>query len=186
MADPEGVRVRGGALARGVRPSALSGRRPPPPHRHPTVHTARAQDVMRGAGEVTRVDVLTDASGRSKGCALVEFADAGSALRAIDNLQDVEIDGRPIWVREDREGDPGCRVFVGNLSYQTTWKALKDVMRDAGEVTHVDVLGEGTGRSKGCAIVQYADAAGAAAAINTLQDVEIDGRQIFVREDREG
>ena len=41
--------------------------------------------------------------GRSKGCGIVEFADAASARRAIDELSGTDLGGRNIFVREDRE-----------------------------------------------------------------------------------
>jgi RNA recognition motif-containing protein len=45
----------------------------------------------------------------------------------------------------------GYKVFVGNLSYRTDWKALKDFMRTSGSnVLHADVFLDRTGRSKGC------------------------------------
>ena len=38
-----------------------------------------------------------------------------------------------------------------------TWQALKDHMRQAGEVVHAQIITEfNTGRSKGCGIVEYA------------------------------
>ena len=57
----------------------------------------------------------------------------------------------------------------------------------AAAVVYADVMREGGsgGRSRGCGIVEFETAEEAAAAINTLNDVELDGRPIFVREDRE-
>lgn len=43
----------------------------------------------------------------------VEFEDAATAARAIAMMNDRELDGRRINVREDR--DAGARVFVGNV-----------------------------------------------------------------------
>jgi len=77
------------------------------------------------------------------------------------------------------------RLYVGNLSWETDWTALKDYMRKAGPVNHVDVMEYPDGRSKGCAIVEFESVAGAKKAIATLNDTNLDGRPIFVREDRE-
>ena len=61
------------------------------------------------------------------------------ASNAISQLSETELMGRPILIREDRGdggkhgrgvgGVAGARVFVGNLSWQVTWQALKDHMR---------------------------------------------------------
>jgi RNA recognition motif-containing protein len=77
------------------------------------------------------------------------------------------------------------RVFVGNLSFSTTWKGLKDHMSTAGEVAYADVIQQ-YGRSRGCGIVEYKNVDDAKKAIETLHDTTLDGRTIFVREDRDG
>jgi RNA recognition motif-containing protein len=41
--------------------------------------------------------------GRSKGCGIVEFATPDEAQRAITELNDTELMGRMVFVREDRE-----------------------------------------------------------------------------------
>ena len=41
------------------------------------------------------------------------------------------------------------RVFVGNLSFQTSWQKLKDYMRKVGKVERVDIFENRSGESKG-------------------------------------
>lgn len=82
----------------------------------------------------------------------------------------------------DRQSDPSCRIFVGNLSYETSWQDLKDFMRQAGEVVHADVLINAMGRSKGCGVVEFASADDAKKAMETLNDKELMGRPVFIRE----
>ncbi len=41
------------------------------------------------------------------------------------------------------------KVVVKNMSYETTWKSLKDHMRKAGEVLRADILHDEKGRSRG-------------------------------------
>mmetsp|Transcript_3936 Transcript_3936/g.8322 ORF Transcript_3936/g.8322 Transcript_3936/m.8322 type:complete len:207 (+) Transcript_3936:201-821(+) len=77
------------------------------------------------------------------------------------------------------------RVYVGNLSWSTSWQDLKDHMRDAGDVQYAKVLQDRDGRSKGCGIVEFTTVEGAKDAIEKLTDTELKGRKIFVREDRE-
>jgi RNA recognition motif-containing protein len=166
---------------------------------------------MKGTGhEVTRADIMTTPDGRSKGCGIVEFATSEGAQQAVLTLNDTELNGRQIFVREDRETRSGGggfasrppaggsghnfssgeqsqnrRVYVGNLSWDVAWQDLKDHMREAGEVLHAEVITEHNGRSKGCGIVEFATEDAAKEAITTLTDTELNGRMIFVREDRE-
>jgi RNA recognition motif-containing protein len=79
-------------------------------------------------------------------------------------------------------------VFVGNLSYATAWQDLKDHMKTVGEVAYCDIIpdGENKSLSSGSALVEYASAKQAARAIRELNDTELDGWTIMVREDRVG
>ena len=72
------------------------------------------------------------------------------------------------------------RVFVGNLAFRTNWQLLKDHFKQAGNVVHADVM-----PGKGCGIVEFETPEEAAEAIKSLHDTELEGRLIFVREDRE-
>lgn len=166
------------------------------------------KDYMKSSGEdVLHADVMTGPDGRSKGCGVVEFGTVEGAQKAILTLNDTELNGRQIFIREDREEgrspvahsdgnnagsrfspgekSQGRRVYVGNLSWDVAWQDLKDHMREAGEVLHAEVITEANGRSKGCGIVEYATEDEAQEAISTLTDTELKGRMIFVREDRE-
>lgn len=90
---------------------------------------------------------------------------------------------------DEAQADPddtkGRRVYIGNLSWGVSWQDLKDHMREAGEVTRADIMTGADGRSKGCGIVEYENDEDAKKAVLTLNDTELNGRQIFVREDRE-
>ena len=66
-------------------------------------NTQDLKDHMRSTGEVLHADVLHGPDGRSKGCGLVEFQTPDEAQRAIQELNDTELMGRMIFVREDRE-----------------------------------------------------------------------------------
>lgn len=51
--------------------------------------------------------MLEEANGRSKGCGLVEYASQEEAAKAIAELNNTELEGRLIFVREDREPEGG-------------------------------------------------------------------------------
>jgi RNA recognition motif-containing protein len=44
----------------------------------------------------------------------------------------------------------GCRIYVGNLSWDVKWQDLKDFFKPCGTVVRADVMEEPGGRSKGC------------------------------------
>jgi len=61
------------------------------------------KDHMRLAGNVDKADILHGGDGRSKGCAIVTYQRPQEAQRAIREMQNSVLHGRPIFVREDRE-----------------------------------------------------------------------------------
>ncbi|KAL3145130.1 hypothetical protein ABBQ38_001734 [Trebouxia sp. C0009 RCD-2024] len=79
----------------------------------------------------------------------------------------------------------GRRLFVNNLSPDTTWQTLKDYFRSCGNVVHTDVFTDAEGQPKGAGIVEYQHPDEALQAISRLTNTTLDGNQIRVREDRE-
>jgi len=63
---------------------------------------------MCSAGDVKWTQVIRYPDGRSKGWGLVEFVNPASAAHAIATFNDMDLMGRKIFLREDREqGDAG-------------------------------------------------------------------------------
>ncbi|KAI8472980.1 MAG: hypothetical protein J3K34DRAFT_453710 [Monoraphidium minutum] len=79
----------------------------------------------------------------------------------------------------------GRRVYVSNLQWRTSWQDLKDKFRECGNVVYANVTRGDDGRSKGWGIVEFETPDEAIAAVNTLNGVDLGGRRISVREDRE-
>jgi len=82
---------------------------------------------------------------------------------------------RPSWL--DKYGPPtrtDYRVTVENLSSKVSWQDLKDFMRTAGEVTFADA--HKTRKNEGT--VEFATREDMEAAIDKLDDTELDGRRI--------
>ena len=77
------------------------------------------------------------------------------------------------------------KLYVGNLSFETTENDLNDLFSEHGKVTDVAILSDReTGRSRGFGFVTFTDATGANAAIAALNGKEIGGRALTVNEAR--
>jgi len=73
------------------------------------------------------------------------------------------------------------RLFVGNLPYSVDDRQLEEIFSKAGKVESAAVITQReTGRSKGFGFVEMATAEEAKAAIEQLNDSEVDGRKIVV------
>lgn len=76
------------------------------------------------------------------------------------------------------------RIFVGNLSYQTTEEQLTDLFSEAGTVESATIVTDrDTGRSRGFAFIEM-DTDAAAKAIEKFNGVDLNGRAINVNEAR--
>lgn len=79
----------------------------------------------------------------------------------------------------------GNKVFVGNLSFDVTWQDLKDYFKTVGSVVRADVATDSGGKSKGHGIVEFTTSDDACEVASQLNNTYLNGRQIYVREDRE-
>ena len=76
------------------------------------------------------------------------------------------------------------RIFVGNLSYQTTESDITTLFEQVGQVDSVNVITDrDTGRSKGFAFVEMSNE-DADKAITQLNGTEVNGRTLTVNEAR--
>jgi RNA recognition motif-containing protein len=79
----------------------------------------------------------------------------------------------------------GTRLYVGNLSYSVSSEQLEELFAAFGQVKSAQVvMDRDTGRSKGFGFVEMSDAAGAQAAIDGMNQKEVDGRALTVNEAR--
>lgn len=160
------------------------------------------KDKFRECGSVVYANVMRTEDGRSKGWGIVEFESPEEALKAVQSMNGVELGGRPMMVREDREdrdvknyqnesgrgreGAPkGCQVVVHGIPYKYSWKELKDLFNQrAGGAQHADVVIGRDGRSKGWGTVRFESPEEAEKAIEVMNNSDLEGRRLGVKLDK--
>jgi len=150
-------------------------------------------------------------TGRSKGWGLVTLDSHDTMQLAIRHLNDSELDGRKIIVREGskeppaREGNSKPRqaraakpdwqgsngvaasntLYVGNLPWSSGTDDLTGMFGRLGLApTSCEVVYGRDGRSRGYGLVNFSDKAAAESALNALAGQQIDGRDVAVRFDK--
>jgi len=79
----------------------------------------------------------------------------------------------------------GNKLYVGNLSFNTTEIAIQDMFSQCGSVSEVMLMQDKfTGRSRGFAFVTMSSDSEAQAAVEALHGKELDGRALTVNEAR--
>jgi cold-inducible RNA-binding protein len=77
------------------------------------------------------------------------------------------------------------KIYVGNLSFNTSEDALRALFEQHGSVQSAQLATDrDTGRPRGFGFVEMGDQGQATAAINALNGKELDGRQLTVNEAR--
>jgi cold-inducible RNA-binding protein len=77
------------------------------------------------------------------------------------------------------------KLYVGNLSYDTTQEAVRALFAQVGEVTEVNLITDrDSGRPKGFGFVQMATEEGAQEAIRRYNGFSVDNRALTVNEAR--
>ena len=77
------------------------------------------------------------------------------------------------------------KLYVGNLSFDTTENDLQDLFEQHGQVSDVALINDRvTGRSRGFGFVTMPDSVSATAAMNAVNGTELQGRSLTVNEAR--
>ena len=77
------------------------------------------------------------------------------------------------------------RLFVGNLTYNTTSAQLEELLSEAGKITSLNLITDKfSGQSKGFAFVEFSTDEEANEAIKKFNNYELDGRKMVVNEAR--
>ena len=80
----------------------------------------------------------------------------------------------------------GKKIFVGNLSFDTTSAELETLFSEVGKCESASVITDrATGRSRGFGFVEMSSASEAQQAISTLNGRELQGRALNVSEAKE-
>jgi arginine/serine-rich splicing factor 4/5/6 len=159
------------------------------------------EDFFRGFGKIR--DVIL-----KSGFGFVEFDDTRDAADAVEELNGRDLCGERVKIelsrrngRDDRGGDrrrfddrggrsnkrekygppvqTRYRLLVDNLSTRCSWQDLKDLMRQAGEVTFADAHK----KEPNHAVVCFSSASDLKRAIDKFQGKDINGRRIKLTDD---
>ena len=165
-----------------------------------SVDSAALAGLFESAGNVEMVEVIYDkVSGRSRGFGFVTMSSVEEVEEAVRKFNGYELDGRALRVnsgpppprREEssfggrsgggRSFDNTNRVYVGNLAWSVDNLALETLFRAQGNVVEAKVVYDReSGRSRGFGFVTYSSADEVNSAIDSLNGVDLDGRNIRV------
>jgi hypothetical protein len=66
-----------------------------------SLHYHTSYCITQVCGNIVKADVMLEPTGRSKGFGIVQYSNGNEAASAVQRLNNLELKGRMIWVRED-------------------------------------------------------------------------------------
>jgi RNA recognition motif-containing protein len=120
-------------------------------------------------------------TGESRGFGFAQMPreDAEKAIEALDGM---EVDGRPIKVTKASKKINKTRVYIGNIDYATTGETIQSIIEEFGEIFDFFMprASDYEGHRGFC--IAVLESAVADRAIQELQGVEVDGKILEVKE----
>ncbi|KAG7989970.1 hypothetical protein I3843_02G002600 [Carya illinoinensis] len=143
-------------------------------------------DVFSQVGLVVSVRVCRDLSSRrSLGYGYVNYSNPQEAARALDALNFTPLNGKPIRIMYSYR-DPSIRksgagnIFIKNLDKAIDNKALQETFSTFGNILSCKIETDQSGQSKGYGYVQFDNEDSAKNAIEKLNGMLLNDKQVFV------
>ncbi|KAL9385961.1 hypothetical protein Peur_022971 [Populus x canadensis] len=161
------------------------------------VTDSQLYDVFNQVGQVVSVRVCRDLSTRrSLGYGYVNYTNPQDAARALDVLNFTPLNNKPIRIMYSHR-DPSIRksgmanIFIKNLDKGIDHKALHDTFSSFGNILSCKVATDASGQSKGYGFVQFDSEEAAQNAIDKLNGMLVNDKQVYVghflrKQDRDG
>ncbi|KAF5740663.1 polyadenylate-binding protein 2-like [Tripterygium wilfordii] len=151
-----------------------------------SVTDSQVYDLFSQVGQVMSVRVCRDLSTRrSLGYGYVNYSNTQDAARALDVLNFTPLNSRPIRVMYSHR-DPSIRksgagnIFIKNIDKAIDHKALHDTFSSFGTILSCKMATDASGQSKGYGFVQFENEVSAQTAIDKLNGMLINDKQVYV------
>ncbi|KAL3651754.1 poly(A) binding protein Pab2 [Castilleja foliolosa] len=150
------------------------------------VTDSQLYDLFTQMGDLVSVRVCRDLTSRlSLGYGYVNFGNPQDAERAMMELNFTPLNGKPIRVMYSHR-DPSVRrsgsgnIYIKNLDKEIDHKALHETFSSFGNILSCKVATNSSGQSMGYGFVQYASEESAQNAIEKLNGMLLNGKQVYV------
>ncbi|KAK6938232.1 RNA recognition motif domain [Dillenia turbinata] len=151
-----------------------------------SVNETQLLDLFSQVPQVLSVRVCRDqAKHTSLGYGYVNYGNAQEAANAMELLNFTPLNGKPIRIMFSHR-DPSIRksgyanVFIKNLDLNIDNKALQETFASFGTVLSCKVAVDSNGRSKGYGFVQFSNEDAAQNAIQRLNGMLLNDKQVYV------
>lgn len=153
------------------------------------IDTKSIYDTFSMFGSILSCKVAGDTEGNSKGYGFIHFETEDSALKAIEKVNGMLLDGKKVFVgkfqprasRMRELGESGqqfTNVYVKNFSDNLDKEKLEELFSKFGPILSSVIMTDAEGKSKGFGFVSFERAEDAEVAVNEMNDFEIPGTEM--------
>ncbi|TXT15762.1 hypothetical protein VHUM_00265 [Vanrija humicola] len=161
----------------------------------------KLEDLFKPFGEIVSAALGSDESGASKGFAFVNFTSHEAARKAVDELNDKEIDGRKLFVGraqkraerdeelrrvheerrlENESKNAGVNLYVKNIDDEWDDDRLRTEFDFAGTITSAKIMRDDKGVSRGFGFVCFSQPDEATRAVQDMNGKMIGTKPLYV------
>jgi len=156
---------------------------------HKSVDNKALYDTFASFGLILSCKVATDENGNSKGYAFVHYDGGEGANTAIEKVNGMLIAGKKVFVgpflpRKERKSEASPKwtnIYIKHLDKSVTEEKLKELFSPFGTITSVVIMmDDKTNESKGFGFINFETHEQAQAAVEAMNEKEIEGKQLYV------
>lgn len=146
-------------------------------------------DTFSAFGNILSCKIATDETGNSRGYGFVHFETQEAADQAIEKVNGMLLAGKKVFVgpfvpRKERHSNSSDKkftnVFVKNFGDELDEENFHTMFSEFGEITSSRVMSDDSGKGKGFGFVCFKEPESAEAAVNALNNKEINGKTLYV------
>jgi len=146
-------------------------------------------DTFQQFGSILSCKIELDETNESKGYGYIQFTTQEAADKAIDKVNAKMLNGKKVFVgafvpRKERLAENSTKkytnVFVKNLDERVDDDKLKQLFTPFGAIKSVVVMKDEMNKSKGFGFINFGTPEEAEAAVQGLNDTEVEGKAIYV------
>jgi len=143
-------------------------------------------EIFNSVGTVSSIRICRDAvTRRSLGYAYVNYTSEEDARKALEELNNVPIKGRPCRIMLSQR-DPSLRksgrgnIYIKNLDKSIDHKSLYDTFEQFGQIISCKIELDRNNESKGYGYIQYATQEAAETASKSVNNMMLAGKKVYV------
>lgn len=148
-------------------------------------------DTFAAFGNILSCKVAQDEFGNSKGYGFVHYETADAANNAIKHVNGMLLNDKKVFVghhisKKDRQSKfeemkaNFTNVYIKNIDLEVSDEQFRDLFEKYGEITSATLSRDQDGKSRGFGFVNYSTHESAQAAVEEMNDKEVNGQKLYV------